>query len=262
VLDAAIRPLLNALLYFPTRELAARPRDYDLRAENLRIETKDGERLSGWWIEASGPSKGHVLFCHGNGGNIGDRLDNARLLADARLDVLLFDYRGYGHSTGRPSEGGTYRDARAARDALLEQVGGDTSKVLYLGESLGGAVALALALEHPPRGLILQSAFMSVRDVAAAHYRLLPRFLVPDAYPSQRRIAWLRSPLLVVHGEADEVVPVPHARSLYQAAHEPKRLELLPDVGHNDLVQEAGSAYRDVVSSWLEELERAASARP
>src|SRR5829696_2579890 len=167
-----MRPFLNALLYFPTREPAAAPADFDLEATQLAIETEDDERLDGWWIRASTPSKGHVLFCHGNGGNIGDRLDNARLLAEAGFDLLLFDYRGYGRSSGRPSEEGTYRDARAARSALLEQAGVEASRVLYLGESLGGAVALDLALEVPPRGLILQSAFTSVRDTAVAHYPL------------------------------------------------------------------------------------------
>jgi pimeloyl-ACP methyl ester carboxylesterase len=255
MLDPVIRPFLNAFLYFPTHELAAEPADFDLDATQLDIEAEDGERLDGWWISASAPSTGHVLFCHGNGGNIGDRLDNARLLAEAGFDLLLFDYRGYGRSSGRPSEEGTYRDAHAARRVLLEQAGVEASRVLYLGESLGGAIALNLALEVPPRGLVLQSAFTSVRDVAVAHYPFLPRFPVPDAYPSHQRVGRLRSPLLVLHGEADEVVPVSHARALYQAAPEPKRLELLPGVGHNDLVFGASTAYVEAVASWAEELE-------
>src|SRR5829696_8065716 len=141
-----------------------------LRSSPSRPRTTSASTAGG--IRASTPSKGHVLFCYGNGGNIGDRLDNARLLAEAGFDLLLFDYRGYGRSSGRPSEEGTYRDARAARSALLEQAGVEASRVLYLGESLGGAVALDLALEVPPRGLILQSAFTSVRDTAVAHYPL------------------------------------------------------------------------------------------
>jgi fermentation-respiration switch protein FrsA (DUF1100 family) len=259
MLDPVIRPFLNALLYFPTRELAVEPADFDLEATHLDIRTEDGERLDGWWIRAPAPSRGHVLFCHGNGGNIGDRLDNVRLLAEAGFDLLLFDYRGYGRSSGRPSEEGTYRDARAARSVLLEQAGVEASRVLYLGESLGGAIAVNLALGFPPRGLILQSAFTSVRDTAVEHYPFLPGFLVPDAYPSHKRVGHLRSPLLVLHGEADEVVPVSHARALYQAAPEPKRLELLAGVGHNDLVSGASTAYLEAVASWAEELEADAS---
>jgi len=261
MLDPLIRPFLNALLYFPTRELAAVPANFDLDATQLAIETEDGERLDGWWISTSAPSKGHVLFCHGNGGNIADRLDNARLLAEAGFDLLLFDYRGYGHSSGRPSEDGTYGDARAARSVLLEQAGVEASRVLYLGESLGGAIALNLALELPPRGVILQSAFTGVRDVAVAHYPIIPRFLVPDAYPSYKRVGRLRSPLLVLHGEGDEVVPVSHARALYQAAPEPKRLELLPGAGHNDLVSGASTAYLEAITSWAEELEAVGARR-
>jgi fermentation-respiration switch protein FrsA (DUF1100 family) len=129
------------------------------------------------------------------------------------------------------------------------------SERLVLGESLGGAIALNLALEAPPLGLILQSAFTSVRDVAVSHYRVLPRFLVPDAYPNQRRIARLRSPLLLLHGEADDVVPVSHARALFEAAPEPKRLEIVPSVGHHDLVSRASTAYLDAIASWVEDLE-------
>src|SRR5215212_9478751 len=180
-LEPIVRPLLNSLLYFPTRKLAAKPADLGLEAEELGIETDDDERLHGWWIRAAAPSRGHILFCHGNGGNVGDRVENARLLSDAGFDVLIFDYRGYGRSSGRPTEEGTALDARAAQSALVGRAGVEAARVLYLGESLGAAVALGLALEAPPRGLILQSAFTSVRDVAAEHYLFLPRFLLPDA---------------------------------------------------------------------------------
>ena len=207
-----IRLLLNSLLYFPTREHLARPEDLGLSANELWLDTDDGERLHGWWVPASAErQRGHLLFCHGNGGNVGDRLENARLLADAGLDVLLFDYRGYGRSSGRPSEAGTHRDARAARRALLDRPGVDPARVLYLGESLGGAVALALAVEAPPRGLVL-------------------------------------------HGDSDEVVPASQGRALFDAARVPKRLELLPGVGHNDLVSGARRAYVEAMTSWIDGL--------
>jgi uncharacterized protein len=175
---------------------------------------------------------------------------HAELLCAAGFDVLLFDYRGYGRSTGRPDEQGTYLDARAARESLLREPGADASRVLYLGESLGGAVALELALELPPRGLVLQSTFTGVRDMARQHYRLIPGALVPDAYPSLRLIPELRAPLLLLHGERDEIVPLSHAHTLFEAAPEPKRLHAFPGVGHNDLVPLAGAAYAEVVASW------------
>jgi pimeloyl-ACP methyl ester carboxylesterase len=256
--DAAERPqgmmraLLNSLLYFPERELTQRPSDVGLVAREVRLETDDGERLHGWFVASEGPLRGHILLCHGNGGNVGDRVDHARLLSSAGFDVLLFDYRGYGRSSGRPSEEGTYRDARAAREALLGQEGVEEARVLYLGESLGAAVALALAVEAPPRGLVLQSAFTSVRAMARAHYPFLPAALVPDAYPSLSRIGELRSPLLVLHGENDEVVPVAHGRSLFEAAPEPKALHLFPGLGHNDLVTLGGGDLAETLASWFD----------
>jgi uncharacterized protein len=197
---------------------------------------------------------GHVLLCHGNAGNVGDRLPHVALLSAAGFDVLAFDYRGYGRSTGRPSEDGTHRDARAARDALLRQDGVDAARVLYLGESLGGAVALALAVELPPAGLILQSTFTSVRDMARLHYPFIPRALVPDAYPSLRLIRRLRAPLLVLHGARDRIVPLMHGEALFEAAPGPKRIEVLPGAAHNDLIGGAGRHWIEAISGWARDL--------
>jgi fermentation-respiration switch protein FrsA (DUF1100 family) len=255
------QPILNRFLFFPTASIEQEPADAGLTARELSVPTGDGERLHAWFVEASGARRASVLLCHGNGGNVGDRVEHARLLVDAGFDVLLFDYRGYAQSTGTPSEDGTYRDALAARQALLDQAGVNPGRIVYLGESLGGAVALWLALEHPPAGLVLQSAFTSVRDVAAFHYRLLPRVLVPDAFPSLRRIERLQCPLLVVHGEADEVVPASHGERLYAVAPEPKSLRTVPGVGHNDLVSLAGDQYAKAVAEWWDDLRGGASAR-
>ena len=194
-----------------------------------------------------------MLLCHGNGGNIGDRVHHAKLLSDAGFDLLLFDYRGYGRSSGKPSERGTYRDGHAAREELIRRAGG--GRVLYVGESLGGAVALELALAHPPDGLVLQSTFTSVRDMAREHYAFIPRPLVPDLYPSRDLIRGLEAPLLAIHGERDEIVPPAHGRALYEAAPEPKQLELLPGVGHNDLISLAGPAYARTIAEWAKDLE-------
>jgi fermentation-respiration switch protein FrsA (DUF1100 family) len=253
-----VRSLLNSFLYFPSHEIARRPADADLTARDLHIETDDSELLHGWWIASKAPRRGHVLLCHGNGGNVGDRVDHARLLSTAGYDVLLFDYRGYGQSSGRPSEDGTYRDARAARRALLDQERVDESRIVYLGESLGAAVALALAVEAPPRGLVLQSAFTSVREIARVHYPFLPRALIPDAYPSLRSIEQLRSPLLVLHGERDDIVPCSHGRALLDAAPGPKQMQVFPGLGHNDLVPLAGAAWSEAIVSWWDGLESAA----
>lgn len=223
--------LLNALLFFPSREILATPPKY----EELAIGG-----LHGWWIPGATPRIGQVLFFHGNAGNIGDRVPHYALLGAAGFDVLAFDYRGYGRSNGRPSERATYEDARAAHDAL------GPGRTFYLGESLGGAIALELAIERPPAGLILQSTFTSVRHMARLHYPIVPRALVPNAYPSLDLIPRLRAPLLVLHGSRDEIVPLMDGEELYDAAPEPKRIEVF-DAGHNDMV---GSDWIRAISGW------------
>jgi fermentation-respiration switch protein FrsA (DUF1100 family) len=247
---ALIRATLNAFVYFPSKTVLETPADRGLASRELAIDTDDGERIHGWWIRAEEASLGNVLLCHGNAGNVGDRVLNAKLLCDAGFDVLLFDYRGYGRSTGRPGEDGTYRDARAARLSLLRQPGIERSRIFYLGESLGAAVALELALEFPPAGLILQSAFTGVRDMARRHYPFIPPALIPDAYPSLRLVPGLRAPLLVLHGEDDDIVPPSHGRALFDAAPEPKDLRVFPGLGHNDLVPLAGPAYAEAIASF------------
>ncbi len=248
-----MRPLLNALLYFPSRDVGRTPASAGLAYRDLELTTDDGERLHGWWIQRRAAALGSVLVCHGNAGNVGDRVLHADVLTAAGFDVLLFDYRGYGSSSGTPGEHGTYRDARAALNWLLSRPEVDPARVLYLGESLGGAVALELALAHPPAGLVLLSAFTSVRDMARLHYRVIPTAIVPDAYPSVRLIANLHAPLLVLHGEDDMVVPVEHARALVDAAPGPKRLRVVPGVGHNDIVSAAGPLLAEAIASWAGE---------
>ena len=252
-----MRFVMNRLLYLPAREIAASPRS---PFTDIEVPTEDGERLHAWWIPATAPAIAHVLLCHGNAGNVGDRLPHTALLSAAGFDVLAFDYRGYGRSTGRPGEQGTYEDARAAREALLRRPGVDSALVLYLGESLGGAVALALAIDHPPAGLVLQSAFTSVRDMARRHYPFVPPALVPDAYPSLRLIRRLEAPLLVLHGDRDAIVPLLHGEELFHAAPEPKRLQVLSGAGHNDLIAAAGREWAEAIRSWATEATSGAAA--
>lgn len=248
-----MRPLLNALLYFPSRALTQTPADSGLTYRDLELTTVDGERLHGWWVQRRAPALGHVLLCHGNAGNVADRVLHAALLAAAGFDVLLFDYRGYGRSTGRPAEQGTYRDARAALACLLRQPEVDPARVFYAGESLGAAVALELATAHPPAGLVLLSAFTSIREMARRHYPLIPAALVPDAYPSLRLISTLRVPVLVMHGEDDAIVPVEHGTALFDAAPDPKRLRIVSGVGHNDLFTSAGARVAREIAAWARE---------
>ena len=239
-----MRRLMSSLLYFPEREILQTP---GVPFSDVSFESEDGERLHGWWVAARRSPIGHVLLCHGNAGNVGDRVPHVELLSAAGFDVLAFDYRGYGRSSGQPDEEGTYRDARAALRALLRRPGVEAARVIYLGESLGAAVALALACERPPAGLVLQSAFTSVRAMARVHYPAIPAALVPNAYPSLELVRSLRARLLVLHGDRDDVVPLVQGRALFAAAPEPKQMHVFRGSGHNDLV---GPEWAQAIVAW------------
>ena len=201
-------------------------------------------------------------MCHGNAGNVSHRLDRA-LLMQSRLgaDVLLFDYRGYGASEGSPDEEGTYRDARAAWCWLVAR-GAAPERVVLFGESLGSAVALQLALEVDARALVLESPFASVPAMARAVYPFLPVWpFVRTRYDNAAKIGRLRMPLLVLHGERDEVVPFAQGRRVFDAAPEPKRFFTIPGAGHNDTYAAGGDLYWRVLGDFLEELPELTSSR-
>ncbi|NKY87461.1 alpha/beta hydrolase [Nocardia veterana] len=243
--------VLNALTFHPERRITMTPAQFGLEYEDLWLTAADGARINAWFVRAEQPVA-HVLYAHGNGGNIGDRSPILALLAAAGLDVLTFDYRGYGRSPGRPSERGLYLDARAARAALSEQPGVDPKRVVYLGKSLGGAVVTELATEYPPAAMILMSTFTGLRDAARAVYPFIPKPLVPNAFPTLRRIRDVHVPTFVMHGDADELLPVAMGRALYAAAPGPKRLLIYPKAGHNTLVSIPG--WSGTVSAWVRDV--------
>jgi uncharacterized protein len=216
----------------PSRALVATPADIGLDFEPLRIATADGEELDAWFIPAD-RERAVLLFFHGNAGNISHRLDSLRIFHDLGLSVLILDYRGYGQSTGRPTEQGTYEDARAAWRYLVERRNVPADRIVFFGRSLGGAVATWLAAEHPPRGLIVESTFRSVPDLAAEIYWFLPvRRLARLEYPAESLLSSVEAPVLVVHSREDEIIPFRHGEALFAAAREPRQLLELRG-GHN-----------------------------
>jgi hypothetical protein len=242
------------LIYFPLREHDATPRGLGLAHEELALVAEDGVRLHGWFLPVAG-SRLTLLVCHGNAGNVSHRLDRA-LLAQARLgaDVLLFDYRGYGRSEGSPDEEGTYRDARAAWRWLVAR-GQRPGRIVIFGESLGAAVALQLALDtEGARALVLESPFASIPAMARAVYPFLPVWpLVRTRYDNLGKVRRLRAPVLVVHGERDDIVPFAQGRRVFDAAPEPKRFYAIPGAAHNDTYVVGGEAYWRVLREFLED---------
>lgn len=232
------------LIYFPFREHEATPAGLGLAHEELALVAEDGVKLHGWFLPAKS-SRLTLLVCHGNAGNVSHRLDRA-LLVQARLgmDVLLFDYRGYGRSEGSPDEAGTYRDGRAAWRSLRDR-GHAPGRIVLFGESLGSGVAVQLALENPgARALVLESPFTSVPDMARAVYPFLPVWpLVRTRYDNLAKAKGLRLPLLVLHGERDDIVPFAQGRRVFEAAPPPKRFFPIPGAGHNDTYAVGGEPY-------------------
>ncbi|MDP2241260.1 MAG: alpha/beta hydrolase [Burkholderiales bacterium] len=225
----------SRLVYFPQigREIAATPQAYGLEFESVNITTEDGETLHAWWVPAQ-DARGTILFFHGNAGNISHRIDYLRMFRKLGLATLIFDYRGYGNSTGTPSEEGTYRDAVAAWRWLTQTRGLGPENIVYVGESLGGAVASGLAEQHAPRALVLLSTFTSAPDLGAQVYPFIPvRLISRFSYDNLARIGRIKVPVLVAHSRDDDIVPFAHGRRIFEAAGEPKQfLEMRG--GHND----------------------------
>jgi fermentation-respiration switch protein FrsA (DUF1100 family) len=226
----------RSLIYLPDRfgvppAAAALP-----GAEDVSFETEDSLRLQGWFLPAESKTGAAAIVFNGNAGNRSHRAALAAALSGIGVSVLLFDYRGYGGNPGTPTESGLLADARAARAYLASRVDVDERRLIYFGESLGGAVATALAEEHRPAALILRSPFTSVADMARLHYPFLPvhPLLLVDRYDTIGRIGSVRCPVLVIAGERDGIVPLSHSLRVYQAANDPKRWATISGADHND----------------------------
>jgi uncharacterized protein len=240
------------MMYFPSGDVPSPVQVGLSRAETASFATDDGLTLNGWFVPAEGASRGTVIVFNGNAGNRAYRSDLAAQLAASGLAVLLFDYRGYGENPGSPTEEGLALDARAARRYVLSRGDVDGRRLVYFGESLGSAVAVRLAVEHPPHALILRSPFTSFVDLGRLHYPILPvGWILRDRYPSVDRISRISCPLLVIAGSADALVPVSQSRRLFEAALEPKRLEIVEGADHNDEVLVAGPRVVGAVTAFV-----------
>jgi fermentation-respiration switch protein FrsA (DUF1100 family) len=223
------------LIYFPDTSTPSLDHSGLTGAEAVTFVTADGLRLGAWFVKGSGPSpRPTVVVFSGNAGHRGYRVPLAATLQRQGLNVLLTDYRGYGGNPGAPAEDGLATDARAARAYVLSRSDVDPARVVYFGESLGAAVAVRLAVEHPPSALILRSPFASMTLIGQHHYPVLPvRLLLRDRFASLDRAGQIRCPVLIIAGTLDTIIPIDHTRRLYDAIVAPKTLVEI-NADHND----------------------------
>jgi fermentation-respiration switch protein FrsA (DUF1100 family) len=252
----------RSLIFFPTRypdgfwDTEAVARGSGCVIEDRFFKAEDGVGLHGWWVRRvdGGDDDPVLLFFHGNAGNLSHRAELLFELATrVPARVLMVGYRGYGRSEGRPSEEGLYLDARAAWRHLTVESGLPPDRIVVFGKSLGGAVAVDLATVVEPAGLIVESSFTSVPDMAGKHYPFVPKFMIRTRMNSLAKIRTISCPKLFIHSKADRVVPYALGRKLFEAAPEPKRFHEVLGAGHNETWLVDGNAYFDAMSSFVRE---------
>jgi len=263
--------LESQMIYFPTRypDGLWAPEDVTRHSgctlEDCFFSTEDGLRLHGWWCRpthAEGVTADMVLlWFHGNAGNLSHRADLMLRLAKTPAQVFIVDYRGYGRSEGRPSEEGLYRDGQAAWRYLSGERRVAPERIVLFGDSLGAAVAVDLATRVQAAGIIVQSGFTSVPDMAAAHFPFVPRALIRTRMDSLAKIQKVEGPKLFIHSPQDEVVPYELGRRLFEAAGEPKSFLDIPGASHNDMDVVGGHVYFDAFARFLAQCRQRAEGR-
>lgn len=244
-LEVLRRRFQHSQVFFPSRYPTGvwDPAIYGLPYEDAWFDSEDGVRLHGWWVEHP-KAVATVVFCHGNSGSIGDRIGLYLELRRLKVNVLAFDYRGYGRSDGKPSERGLFADVRSACDHVVAERGIGLERLVLFGHSLGGAVAIDGAFHRPVAGLVVQSSFTQLRDMARCVYPEIPLHLIArNEFRSIEKVEHLEMPKLFIHGTEDGTVPFEIGERLYAAACEPKEWLPVPRAGHNDVDRWGGSRY-------------------
>ena len=249
-------------IFFPSPDIQTTPEFFNLRYLDVWVPVPTGngtvERIHGWWIPAVQPNAKVLLYLHGNGINIGANVAHAYRFHQMGFSVLLIDYRGYGLSEGGfPTEARVYQDAAAAWDYLVKERSPD--QIFLYGHSLGGAIAIDLAVQHPDAaGLIVESSFTSIRQIVEHQnsFRMFPVDLIlTSRFDSISKVRSLLVSVLFIHGTADLKVPAFMSQQLFAAAPEPKHLVLFPEAGHNNVAEVAGSQYFQVVQKFVQQVQ-------
>jgi fermentation-respiration switch protein FrsA (DUF1100 family) len=242
--------LQDRMLYYPQKEIEGTPKDIGLDFEEVLLKTRDGVTIHAWYIPAKN-ERGFLLFCHGNAGNISHRLDSIQIFNRLGLSVLILDYRGYGRSEGKPSEEGTYLDAEAAWDYLVNERKNPANMIVIFGRSLGGAVAAEMARRHACGALIIESGFTSVPDFGQRLFPYLPvRLLAKYKYATIDKIVNIATPKLFIHSPDDEIIPFYYGKALYDKAAKPKEFLQIRG-GHNEGFLISSEKYADGIDRFL-----------
>ena len=248
-------------IFRPERIISSTPAEYQLPFEDIYVSVNDEngkrERIHAWWIPAEQPGDRCLLYLHGSALNIAANISHARRFQRLGFSVFLVSYRGYGKSDGMfPSETTIYSDARAAWSYLTEQKGIDPGSILIYGHSLGGAVAIELATNHPEAGgLIIEAAFTSIADMAREipKYRLFPlELIVHQRFESIKKVGRLQVPVLYLHGTDDRLVPPEMSRDLFSQTASAKQLKFINGGGHNNSAVVGGDEYLQAVENFID----------
>jgi len=253
VIIVAFYFLQSRMLFQSTKGLDRTPNVYEWAYESVRLDV--GEHITtGWWIPYGEDSKGVILFSHGNAGNMAGRLESVFLFRKMGFDVLVYDYGGYGESTGASSEGRCYADIRAMYDWLTEEKAIPAERIVLFGRSLGGGVTSELAQEVKVAAVIVESTFKSVSARAQEIFPFLPaKLIVKNRFENHSKIDSFLSPVLIVHSPDDTLIPFHHGRALFDAATEPKSfLEISGD--HNEGFWKSGDLYTQGLTDFLQPL--------
>ncbi len=242
-----------SMLFMPYRDIDATPESWGMRYSHVEIKTEDNIKLHGWFIPAKDSNK-VILFSHGNAGNISNRGDSIKIFHELGLNVLIFDYRGYGKSEGHPHEQGLYQDVYAVWTYLIEKKGYTKENIIIFGRSLGGAVAMWLAVKVQAHSLIIESTFSSFRDIASAQLPIISRLLIARySFKTAGRASKFAGQLLVVHSVEDEIVPYKLAKKIFNAATQPKTF-LTISGGHNEGFMLSQEVYKNGLKQFISNL--------
>ena len=238
----------RAFIFYPERQLSGIPSDEGMEYQDVTLQGSDGMTIHGWFIPGSG--KAVVLFFHGNGGNISHRIEKTRLLFHPEIASLMIDYHGYGRSHGKPSEKACYLDALTSWEYLVQERHFESNQIILFGESLGGAVAVDLAARKDVGAIILESTFPNIGVVANRFFPGLSVFL-RRKFDSLSKISKVHVPLLILHGDEDELVPFQLGWKLFEAANEPKEFFTIKGAHHNDSYEVGGEAYLQAIRQFI-----------